>query len=288
MTLMFDTSARFRNLSLARKLTALGMASAAAALLAGGAISLAFDLVTEVRDERRELSTIAKVTGINSAAAVTFGDRRAATESLAALRANQHIIAATIQLPDGRILARYDRDASGVARIAPAAPPALGEGTTFDWQRLVLMVNRPIELGHHEIIAVLHVESDITELWLRAGQFGIVLLCVAIVGTLVSFVLSSRLQRLISGPLLQLTAVTRAVTRDQRFEARAEKAGNDEIGELIDGFNEMLGEIQARDRQLVRHQEELEQTVAARTRELRTSNSDLVAARDRAMEGSRA
>ena len=100
---MFNTSARFRNLSLARKLTALGMASAAAALLAGGAISLVFDLVTEVRDERREMATIAKVTSINSAAAVTFGDGRAATETLSALRANRHIIAAAIQLPDGRM-----------------------------------------------------------------------------------------------------------------------------------------------------------------------------------------
>ena len=64
---MFNISARFRNLSLARKLTALGMAAAAAALLAGGAISLAFSLVTEPRDERREMATIAQVTSINRA-----------------------------------------------------------------------------------------------------------------------------------------------------------------------------------------------------------------------------
>jgi signal transduction histidine kinase/CheY-like chemotaxis protein len=288
MTPMFNISARFRNLSLARKLTALGMASATAALLAGGAISLAFSLVSEAQDERREMATIARVTSINSAAAVTFGDGPAATETLSALRANRHIITAAIQLPDGRILARYDRDASAALRVRPTTPPAVDEATTFDWRRLALMVNRPIELGRGEVIAVLSVESDIAELWLRAGQFGVVLLCVGIVGSLVSFVLSSRLQRLISGPVLKLTAVTRAVTRDQRFDARAEKSGNDEIGELIDGFNEMLVEIQERDRRLLGHQEELEKTVAARTWELRTSNSDLVAARDRAMEGSRA
>jgi len=134
---MFDTSARFRNLSLARKLTALGMASASAALLAGGAIWLVFSLVSEARDERREMATIAQVTSINSAAAVTFGDGRAATETLSALRANQHIIAATIQLPDGRILARYDRDAGGAARHAlTTTPPAISEATTFGRTRL--------------------------------------------------------------------------------------------------------------------------------------------------------
>ncbi|HEV8209840.1 MAG TPA: response regulator [Vicinamibacterales bacterium] len=285
---MFNSSVRLRNLSLARKLTALGMMSAAAALLVGGALSLAFDLVTEARDERREMATIATVTSINSAAAVTFGDGPAATETLSALRANRHIIAAAIQLPDGRILGRYDRDAGTPARIRPAVPAAMREAIAFDWDNLVLVVNRPIELAQGEVIAVLQVESDIAELWRRGEQFAVVLLCVGIVGGLVSFLLSSRLQRVISVPLLKLTAVTRAVTRDQRFDARAEKAGNDEIGELIDGFNEMLGEIQERDRRLLGHQEELEQTVAARTWELRTSNSDLVAARDRAMEGSRA
>jgi signal transduction histidine kinase/CheY-like chemotaxis protein len=288
MTPMFNISARFRNLSLARKLTALGMASAAAALLVGGAVSLTFDLVTEAADERREIATIAEVTSINSAAAVTFADGAAATETLSALRANRHIIAAAIQLADGRILARYDRDAGTPARIRPAVPAAMSEATAFDWHNLVLGVNRPIELAHGEVIALLQVESDITELWLRAEEYAAVLLCVTTVGALVSFMLSRRLQRVISGPLLKLTAVIRAVTQDQRFEARAEKAGNDEIGELIDGFNEMLGEIQERDRRLLGHQEELEQTVAARTWELRTSNSDLVAARDRAMEGSRA
>ena len=69
---------------------------------------------------------------------------------------------------------------------------------------------------------------------------------------------------------------------------RVEKSGDDEIGELIGGFNEMLGEIQERDRKLLRHQEQLEQTVEARTAELRATNTDLVDARDKAMEASRA
>ncbi len=50
----------------------------------------------------------------------------------------------------------------------------------------------------------------------------------------------------------------------------------------------MLSDIQKRDQQLLLQQNDLERTVDARTAELQTSNEELVTARDRAMEASRA
>ena len=50
----------------------------------------------------------------------------------------------------------------------------------------------------------------------------------------------------------------------------------------------MLSDIQKRDQQLLLQQDDLERTVDARTAELQTSNEELVVARDRAMEASRA
>src|SRR4029079_2248319 len=98
-----------------------------------------------------------------------------------------------------------------------------------------------------------------------------------------------RLQRVISVPIAHLAGIARAVTRERRYELRADRNDSeDEIGELTDSFNEMLTEIQARDLQLHQHQQLLEQTVAARTEELRAPNPALVGARARAMEPSRA
>ncbi len=57
---------------------------------------------------------------------------------------------------------------------------------------------------------------------------------------------------------------------------------------LIDGFNEMLSEIQRRDRRLLDQQDALEREVEVRTADLRTANTELLTARDKAMEGSRA
>ena len=97
-----------------------------------------------------------------------------------------------------------------------------------------------------------------------------------------------RLQRVISVPLLRLTEITRVVTQRPPVRRPRADGGGDEIGELVDGFNEMLDEIQQRDLTLLGNQEQLEKTVEARTAELRAVNTDMVAARDKAMEASRA
>ncbi len=90
-----------------------------------------------------------------------------------------------------------------------------------------------------------------------------------------AFFLSSRLQALISGPILHLAETSRLVSTKKNYSIRAVKQGQDELGDLIDGFNEMLSQIQLRDQELGRHQENLQAEVAARTAELRSANNEL-------------
>jgi len=249
-------------------------------------VLLAFNLTAEYHDEIREISIVANVAGINSAAALAFGDAQAAGETLSALRSNPHLIAATIQLPDGRVLARYDRE-PGRPHPPPAEPTTSRLLHELNLSAGELTVIAPIMLGT-ERIGFVYVASDLREMRTRAAQYLGVLAAVLVAGFGLSFALSNMLQRVISAPLLRLTDVTRLVTTNHQYDVRAEKAGDDEIGELIDGFNEMLGDIQERDHKLLQHQNALEQIVEARTTELRATNADLVSARDNAMEASRA
>ncbi len=76
---------------------------------------------------------------------------------------------------------------------------------------------------------------------------------------LLAFVLSSRLQRVISGPILHLAEIETRVSREKDFSLRAQKQGQDETGLLIDGFNEMLDQIQSRDAELTVAKEAAEQ-----------------------------
>jgi PAS domain S-box-containing protein len=81
----------------------------------------------------------------------------------------------------------------------------------------------------------------------------------------VAFLLSSRLQRVISGPIRELAETALSVSIREDYSIRAGKRGNDEIGLLIDQFNGMLNRIPQRDSALQEAHNELENRVAERT-----------------------
>src|SRR2546427_6530169 len=96
------------------------------------------------------------------------------------------------------------------------------------------------------------------------------------VSTLVAFLLSSKLQHVITDPIVHLVQTARQVSSEKNYSVRAEKHNEDELGVLIESFNEMLAQIQNRDVALDRHREQLEVQVASRTAELVRMNSELM------------
>ncbi len=278
----------FRNLPLARKLIALSVVASAVTAFAAGVAIVAYDVSTARARLVRDISLLADVVGSNSTAALAFGEAGSAREILASISANPHIVSAALVLPDGRPFAAYDR--GGAAAQTPDLPDASVLGSGQEWRsfnRRRFVLSHPIVLKG-ERIGTLVVVSDLAEIEQRAEKFGAIVLMILVGAVGAAFAVASRLQRTISAPVLRLTDATRVITREHRYDLQVSPAGGDEIGELIDAFNGMVREVQSRDRQLLQQQERLEQTVAVRTQELRASNADLIAARDKAMEASRA
>src|SRR5690606_25275344 len=98
---------------------------------------------------------------------------------------------------------------------------------------------------------------------------GLTLAAAPLLAVLPGVLLAASLQRRVSDPIVRLAALVRRVSRERDFSLRAGGGSDDEIGELIAGVNEMLAEIQSRDRALRQHREQLEAQVEARTAELR-------------------
>jgi signal transduction histidine kinase/DNA-binding response OmpR family regulator len=278
----------YPQLSLAKKLTAIGVVTSTVSLLVAATILMAFDVSTARRRLVRDTGMLADVVGANSTAAITFADVKAATDIVSAVGVNDDILSAAIWNLDGTLVARFDRD-RGTARSAfPSSALEVSDGE--DWSEFsngTLKLARPI-VFNGEVIGTVTLESDLSSLWDQVQASSLVLGLVLIVTFGLSLALASRIQRLVSSPLLRLTQVTRTVAQERRYDVRVEGGGSDEIGELIDGFNNMLAEVHRRDDDLLRHQEGLERTVETRTAELRAVNADLITARDKAMEASRA
>ena len=253
---------RFRNISIARKLTLVIMLTSGVALLLACSAFLAHDLVTLRHTTVRNLSMLAEMIGVNSKAPIIFGDRGAAEETLAVLRAERHIVAACIYTADGEVFAYYPR--GGADRgLLPAKPGK--KGYSFEGDRLVMF--QPVILDS-EPIGTVYIQSDMREVRSRVSRYAGIVAAILLAAFLVAFLLSSKIQRVISDPILRLAAMAKIVSQEKNYSVRAVKHGHDEIGFLIDAFNEMLTQIQERDAALQQARDELETRVKQRTEDL--------------------
>jgi PAS domain S-box-containing protein len=250
-----------KTISLRRKQTLIIMLTSSVALLLACAGFIAYDSITFLRQLSERVTILADAIGHNCAAAIDFDDPKAAQETLAALSADGNIVWACIYARDGGVFAVYQREAAA-SFVPPPVPPA---GRVFTRSELHLV--RDIRQGG-VMTGMIFVASDLKGLTSRLTRYAVIVGVVFLTSSLAALLLSNQLQRLVSVPILHLAQVARTVAHDKNYAMRAKKQSNDEIGQLVEGFNEMLSQIQQRDAALQNAREWLEQRVEERTAEL--------------------
>jgi len=249
-----DSMRRFRDLPIQRKLVLIITLTSVTALLLASAAFTAYEVTTFRRTMVRDLETLADIFGTTSTASLIFADKEAAEENLAALSAKRNILAACVYSNDGKEFAKYlhpDGDS-----ICPAAPQR--EGYRFGVDRFGL--SQAIVFDG-ERTGTIYIESDLEELRTRLKRYATIVILVLSAASLLAFFLSSNLQRLISEPILHLARTAKQVSEKKDYSVRATKASQDELGILIDTFNEMLMQIQERERELTQKNQELEKAM---------------------------
>jgi signal transduction histidine kinase/CheY-like chemotaxis protein len=268
--------------SIKQKLQAIIMLTVAAALVVASSALLANEVVTVREAMKSRLELLAGMLAANSTAALSFRDGGGAGELLQGLRAQPAVIAAALYSGQREVFASYLRPGALRADL----PSSVGaDGCVFESGRLVVFRSVVLE---GQVLGTVFLASDLEELHARLVHSVEIMGLVLAVSGLVAFLMGSWLQRAISDPVIHLVQTAKAVTLMRNYGIRASKNTDGELGQLIDGFNEMLGEIQQRDSKLQRHRHSLEEEVSARTTELRRVNAELTEARDRAEQASRA
>jgi two-component system, sensor histidine kinase len=265
---------RLADAPIKRKLTAITMLTSGVALLLACVAFIAYELIAFREDMTRDLASIAAIMGENSAAALAFEDAESAKLTLQSLKTHQHVRGAALYDKNGRVFATY----VNVARAKNfVAPKALGTAHRFEADRLMLF--RQFDLaGEHA--GTVFIESDMDELWERMWRYAFMGLAVLVVSSGVALLLSRRLQQTISEPISHLADIVDVVRSHNDYRVRAQRFGKDELGKLIDAFNDMLERISVQDQALQEGRELLERRVGERTKELQTSNERFAAAND--------
>jgi PAS domain S-box-containing protein len=256
---------RFRDRSIKQKLTIIVALTSGAALLLACAAVIGYERMAGRATMARELGTLAEIIGANTTAALAFHDPKAAAETLGTLTTQRQITAAAVYAAGGALVASYRRPVGG-GPVPPQAPPD-GE-PVWGGGRLTLV--RPIHL-EGERLGTLWLEADLQEMQARFLRYLAIVGAVMLGAAAVAMLISARLQRFITRPIGHLAETARLVAEERNFAVRAVRFGRDDVGVLIDAFNEMLAQIQKRDRALQAAHDALEARVQERTRELRES-----------------
>jgi signal transduction histidine kinase len=218
------------------KLLLVVLASTAAALLLAGAALFAWDRIRLRRELLGDLEATAALLADQSTAALAFQDPEAARENLRSLRSQRQVVSGCLYTADGALFAEYHR--RGTAGTCPPRSEAAGAdvGTAAELWAPVMLDGQPT--------GILFLRSDLGALHRRQ-----LLQLAALAGALVvalggGLLVSLRLQRTISGPVAELAATAAAVTGTRDFTLRASRRSDDEVGELVIAFNQMMGEIE--------------------------------------------
>jgi signal transduction histidine kinase len=257
------------------------LASTIALLLATTAFS-AYHVLTFRSTVARTLAIQADTVGLNSISALRFNDDRSAEETLSALRADRNIITAAIYSEDGKLFAAYSADTGRKAAPATTVVP--------DQPDLARFENGTLEVFHAiladgERVGTVYLTYSLDDLFADFARYVGIALLVLAASVVAALIAASRIQRSFSQPVARLVEAARAVSLNKDYAVRVEPTRNrDELGVLIDTFNEMLARIQARDTEVQAGNErfqklnaELEERVLRRTAELEATNKELEA-----------
>jgi signal transduction histidine kinase/CheY-like chemotaxis protein/HPt (histidine-containing phosphotransfer) domain-containing protein len=265
-----------RNIPIRTKVTAMIALASTGVLVLALAVVMTKDYLNLRNDQLDQLTTLARVVSANSTAAVAFDDRDAAAESLRTLSTTPQVKYAFIwSKKDSTVMASFTRSGGPLEQAAAAdlmrhatALQELRTGEQDMYARVAIVLDG-------DEIGTLYVVSDLSRLYARIQEYIWIGLGVLGSAILVALLVSVVFGRVISRPLSNLSVAMRAIETEKQYSQRVKKAGDDEVGQLIDSFNAMLEQIELRDKKLRAHRNELEQQVQTRTQELVQTNASL-------------
>jgi signal transduction histidine kinase/CheY-like chemotaxis protein len=227
--------------------------------LAGSAM-LTHDLLVRRSSWVSDLSTEAAILALSTAPALEFDDQDLAERNVSALQARREVLVAALYTANGDLYASYVR---GKANL----PGHLRNGEFLRMQGALVELARPVRRGG-ETLGFIYLRAAY-DIWGRIGAYLGIFVLVTLPSMVVAFLLASRLQRRITEPLDSVAGAAREIVAHRNYAVRARKTSDDEIGVLVDAFNNMLEEVEARSHELREADRRKDEFLATLAHELR-------------------
>jgi len=251
------------DMTIRRKLISIIMLACTTSLFLVGATFIFWQWFSLRHSMVRTLSTQAKVIADNCKASITFEEPRDAQDVLEALRTEPSIIFGGVYTIEGDIFASY-YNGDQKRKVSSVDVQVVG----YVFEDDLLTVFEPITVEGRNV-GIVCLRSTLSDLYHTLKRDIAVVAGALLIVSLLIFLVSAELQKIISVPILDLAEVAKVVSEKKEYSIRVNKSSKDELGLLINAFNEMLAQIQQRDLALVNANELLEKKVEERTADLK-------------------
>lgn len=238
---------RYRDLPIQRKISIIIVVGMLSAIVVTVANFISFDRDNVKRDLSEEMRVLARITAARSAVAVAFGDRTNALENLTTLALRSTIQHACIYDQQLDLFAQFQRRNSSFGGCPPVLD-ATEHGQIPDHEGLIEVVEPMFRKGKR--LGFVLVASDLSPIAERTRKWIVTSLFVTLLALMVAFLMTRRLQRAVVQPIVDLSDVMDKVRSSNDLSLRASARGRDEVGLLVDSFNEMLQIIENHNRDL--------------------------------------
>ena len=219
--------------------------SSISGLILAALFLIVFEISEFKKNTQNELSTMAGLIGNRSTAALLFDDRKLAKENLATLEQMPIFQSACIYNVKGQVFASVK-----LAELSEQEPCSgqFNTQTTF-FEGAKLHVYQAF-FQDEEILGTVYIQADLKVKFLHKMQSIALLITVLFAATVVTFLLTTPLIRLIITPLKKLLKTVNKITEEKDYSQRAIKQNDDEIGKLVDSFNNMIVTVESQNRAL--------------------------------------
>lgn len=259
----------FLNLSINNKIRLIIVITSGCALIFTFGVFMLYSYDRLKTNMIQELQVLTNVVAENSSPAIDFNEADKAAKVLQAFAAKGAVSLACIYR-DGEYFSGYKRD-SGAEIDCPEKMNRAGDLREFYFDETYLHIYREAKFSNDlgaTGIALFYVKSDLSDIRENFVQYITYAIFSIIGGGFIAYVISVWFLRVFSRPIASLMDAAKAVSDNHNYSVRAVKTSQDELGVLVDAFNEMLSQIHQRDREVALANESLERRVVERTQEL--------------------
>jgi len=228
------------NLSIRKKLIAIILIATSTVMTIGFSVIIYNDINEFKLDVSNNSIINARLVGDESVSPLAFSDPEGAQEILQRFNSIPSVMNAIIYDHNDTLFATYDKDSSEMI-----SSPKLIKTALVKYEGKWLHVHQPITY-RDELYGYIYLRVSTHALDKKINTYLLTILYIMLGLIAISYYLASRLETIISGPIIKLTEATYKIAQDDNYTFRPEKQSNDEIGTLYDDFNNMIDIISER------------------------------------------